>query len=96
MNINVLWTIIITENQITRQEALKENTNIWTFSHICAGKNSSSKINWNKVLQNAWTLPVLEDNIRDTLSPPHAPENAHGGNWIIFSHKEYLKLPLNY
>lgn len=39
MNVNVLWTTIITENQITHQEALKENTNIWTFSHICAGEN---------------------------------------------------------
>lgn len=88
MNVNVLWTIIITENQITRQEALKENTNIWTFSHICAGENPPTpavKVNWNKVLQNAWTLPVLEDNISlETPFPPHAPQKMLTGETEFF------------
>lgn len=103
MNVNVLWTIIITGNQITHQEALKENTNHIPYEpfHIFVlGKpaNSSSKINWNKVLQNAWTLPVLEDNIslETPPSPPTRPKKCLRGNWILFSHKENLKLPLNY
>lgn len=88
MNVNVLWTIIITGNQITHQEALKENTNHIPYEpfHIFVlGKppNSSSKINWNKVLQNAWTLPVLEDNI-SLETPPRAPKNAYGETEFFF------------
>lgn len=89
MNVNVLWTIIITGNQITHQEALKENTNHVPYEpfHIFVlGKppNSSSKINWNKVLQNAWTLPVLEDNISLETPPPRAPKNAYGETEFFF------------
>lgn len=91
MNVNVLWTIIITGNQITHQEALKENTNHIPYEpfHIFVlGKppNSSSKINWNKVLQNAWTLPVLEDNIslETPPPPPRAPKNAYGETEFFF------------